>query len=303
MELNEKIIEEYRNKSKLTDDEYEAYFSSVIEKFTNGKSRNNNPIAIYVAGQTGAGKSKLVNLVINRFLNKDNVVICNFDIIKTMHPKYRNVCNIPEIVHDVLMPDAGRLIDDFTKYCRENRFNIINEGTMQCTSEVIDLLENLKKDGYYVELDILSVPKFESYGAILYRYAENMEKESFPRLVPKNVHEESFSRLLITLDELTKRGLYDNVNVFRRGNENEKYVPIKIYSLKEKQFHSATEAVNYGRQQFRQRAINAFPQMYSKVESIFRTKAPDKLTLLKDWRYLYEEEKNILSLRDYERGK
>ena len=300
MELNEKIIEDYRKKSRLNDDEYEVYLNSVIEKFTNGKRRCDNPVAIYVAGQTGAGKSNLVNLVIQGFSNKDNVVICNFDIIKTMHPKYTNICNIPEIVHDVLMPDAGRLIEDFTKYCRENRFNIITEGTMKCTSEAIDLLENFKKDGYYVELDILSVPKFESYGSILFRYAENMEKERFPRLVPNKVHEESFSRLLITLDELTKRGLYDNINVYRRGSENENYVPARIYSLKEQQFYSAIDAVNFGRQQYRQRAINAFPQMYSKVENIFRTKAPDKLTLLKDWRYLYEEEKNQLSLRDME---
>ena len=199
------------------------------------------------------------------------------------------------------MPDAGRLIEDFTKYCRKNRFNIITEGTMKCTSEAIDLLENFKKDGYYVELDILSVPKFESYGSILFRYAENMEKERFPRLVPNKVHEESFSRLLITLDELTKRGLYDNINVYRRGSENENYVPARIYSLKEQQFYSAIDAVNFGRQQYRQRAINAFPQMYSKVENIFRTKAPDKLTLLKDWKYLYEEEKKQLSSRDMER--
>ena len=301
MELNEKIIEDYRKKSRLTDDEYEVYLNSVIEKFTKGKRRCDNPVAIYVAGQTGAGKSNLVNLVIQGFSNKDNVVICNFDIIKTMHPKYTNICNIPEIVHDVLMPDAGRLIEDFTKYCRKNRFNIITEGTIKCTSEAIDLLENFKKDGYYVELDILSVPKFESYGSILFRYAENMEKERFPRLVPNKVHEESFSRLLITLDELTKRGLYDNINVYRRGSENENYVPARIYSLKEQQFYSAIDAVNFGRQQYRQRAINAFPQMYSKVENIFRTKAPDKLTLLKDWKYLYEEEKKQLSSRDMER--
>lgn len=301
MELNEKIIEDYRKKSRLTDDEYEVYLNSVIEKFTKGKRRCDNPVVIYVAGQTGAGKSNLVNLVIQGFSNKDNVVICNFDIIKTMHPKYTNICNIPEIVHDVLMPDAGRLIEDFTKYCRKNRFNIITEETMKCTSEAIDLLENFKKDGYYVELDILSVPKFESYGSILFRYAENMEKERFPRLVPNKVHEESFSRLLITLDELTKRGLYDNINVYRRGSENENYVPARIYSLKEQQFYSAIDAVNFGRQQYRQRAINAFPQMYSKVENIFRTKAPDKLTLLKDWKYLYEEEKKQLSSRDMER--
>ena len=301
MELNEKIIEDYRKKSRLTDDEYEVYLNSVIEKFTKGKRRCDNPVVIYVAGQTGAGKSNLVNLVIQGFSNKDNVVICNFDIIKTMHPKYTNICNIPEIVHDVLMPDAGRLIEDFTKYCRKNRFNIFTEGTMKCTSEAIDLLENFKKDGYYVELDILSVPKFESYGSILFRYAENMEKERFPRLVPNKVHEESFSRLLITLDELTKRGLYDNINVYRRGSENENYVPARIYSLKEQQFYSAIDAVNFGRQQYRQRAINAFPQMYSKVENIFRTKAPDKLTLLKDWKYLYEEEKKQLSSRDMER--
>ena len=137
MELNEKIIEDYRKKSRLTDDEYEVYLNSVIEKFTKGKRRCDNPVAIYVAGQTGAGKSNLVNLVIQGFSNKDNVVICNFDIIKTMHPKYTNICNIPEIVHDVLMPDAGRLIEDFTKYCRKNRFNIITEGTMKCTSEAI----------------------------------------------------------------------------------------------------------------------------------------------------------------------
>ena len=47
--------------------------------------------------------------------------------------------------------------------------------------------------------------------------------------VPQNIKAED----VITLDELTKRGLYDNINVYRRGSENENYVPVKIYSLKE----------------------------------------------------------------------
>lgn len=295
MEENEKKIKYYIERCKLNENEYQGYLESVLNRFTKGVTRNEKPIAIYVAGQTGAGKSNLIKLVNHRFIeNGNNAVLCDFDIIKLMHPKYSYICNIPEIVHDVLMPDTGRVVEDLKKYCCKERFNIINHGTMKNVSCTIETLEFFKQNGYLIELDLLSVPRLESYGSILLRYAEAIQAGDLPRIVPWEVHKESYNGLLVTLDELTKRKLYDSVNVYRRGTYNEKFVPFKIYSSNEKQFNSAHEAVEFGRQQYRQEAVNNFSQMFNKVESIFKTMEPERATLLEDWKLLYEEEKRLL---------
>ena len=303
MKMNEKEIEKYKQKCKLTEHEYQGYLKAAIEKFAKGKKKSNNPIAIYVAGQTGAGKSNLVKLINQRIGGKDNAVIYDFDIIKTMHPKYSDIRTITQTVHDILMPDAGRIVDDLREYCREERLNIINDGTMKWYPASIESLGNFKRAGYYVELDILSVPKLESYGSTLWRYAEALQTDNLPRFVSRKIHDESYDGLLVTLDELTKRNLYDKANVYRRGIDGEGDMPIKIYSTNEHQFHSALEAVSWGRKQYKQMAVDKFPQMYRKVESIFKIKAPDKVNLLEDWKLLYQEEKTLLSTtRDCERN-
>ena len=52
--------EEILKKYKLTDEEHEQYYQTIKRIYTGGKIPVNNPIAVIIGGQTGAGKSGII---------------------------------------------------------------------------------------------------------------------------------------------------------------------------------------------------------------------------------------------------
>ena len=111
------------------------------------------------------------------------------------------------------------------------------------------------------------------------------------RWVSKNVHDESYDKFIVTLTELSKRGLFDRAKVYRRGRESENGIPYQIYSTEGREFSNAIEAVLYGRKAYRKDAVERYETMHDLVQEVFEQKAPELLPNLKEWEKLYEAER------------
>lgn len=61
--MNEEKIQKLQEKYRLTEKEYDDYLKKVIFYFTCGKTSVLHPKLVFVAGQPGAGKSKLIPVV------------------------------------------------------------------------------------------------------------------------------------------------------------------------------------------------------------------------------------------------
>ena len=85
MNYSEKEIEEVLNKYKLTEDEHKKYYEVIKRLWTADQYPVENPIAVIIGGQTGAGKSGLISYSQKMFPD-NNVVIINSDEIKPFHP-------------------------------------------------------------------------------------------------------------------------------------------------------------------------------------------------------------------------
>ena len=64
----------------------------------------------------------------------------------------------------------------------------------------------------------------------------------------------------------------------------------KIYSTQERQFSSAINAITYGRESRRKKAVEDFPTKFKTVKGILEDKEPERLEKLEDWSKLYTEE-------------
>ena len=84
--MNQKELLELQSKYKLTEEEYKQYLHAVNLFFTTGNQPEEKPKLVFVAGQAGAGKSRLIPIV-NKKLNY-NAVIIDYDVIRSMHPKF-----------------------------------------------------------------------------------------------------------------------------------------------------------------------------------------------------------------------
>jgi len=289
--LNKEGISILQSKYKLTEEEYKEYYKNVNLFFTFGKKKEDNHKLVFVSGQSGAGKSKLIP-VISKELGY-NAVVSDYDIVRSMHPKFEIASKeVPEHVHLALLPDADRANENLRNYCKENGLNLIYEGTMRGTQVFIDTAKEFRKAGYDIDLRLMAVPKLESYGSTLLRYATALLNNNEPRWVPKEVHDESYEKFLITLKEFSNQSLFDTAKVYRRGKTEKE--PVQIYSTEGREFNNFIEAILYGREKYREEAIKDYEIKHSFVCDIFKEKAPNLLAKLKDWEELYEDEKRVL---------
>lgn len=292
--MNKEEINQLQEKYKLTEEEYEKYYKSVNLFFTTGKMPVEKPKLVFVAGQAGAGKSKLIPVVNESF--GYNAVVSDYDMVRALHPNFdRASKEVPQDVHMALLLDANRANEGLRHYCRDNKLNLIYEGTMRGTPVFIEIADEFKKAGYEIELALMSVPKLESYGSTLLRYAVDLMQDDNGRWVSKNVHDESYDKFIITLNELSKRGLFDKAKVYRRGKKFENSRPFQIYSTEGKEFPNAIEAVKYGREAYRKEAVEGYETMHEVVYEIFSQKAPELLPKLKEWEELYKVEKEYIN--------
>lgn len=292
LKLDKEELEKLQAKYKLTEKEYEAYFNAVNLSFTTGKKSVDTPKLVFVAGQAGAGKSKLIPIVYEGL--GYNAVVSDYDKVRSMHPKFEQASRECQNVHLALLPDADRANEDLRHYCRDHHLNLIYEGTMRGTKVFLEIAQEFKTAGYEVDLSLMSVPKLESYGSTLLRYATDLIQNNIPRWVPKEVHDQSYDNFIVTLGELQKRGLYDRADVYRRGREAQIGKPVKIYSTEVGEFADPIEAVQYGRKRYRLEAILDYPTKYSMVEQIFEEKSPCLIEKLKDWKELYKQEREAI---------
>lgn len=291
--MEKEELAKLQEKYKLTEEEYKEYYKKVNNFFTIGKKKDEKPKLVFVAGQAGAGKSRLIPIAKEEL--KYNAVISDYDAIRALHPNYDIACKeVPQNVHFALLPDANRANEDLRHYCRDNSLNLIYEGTMRGTNVFIDIAKEFKEAGYEIDLRLMAVPKLESYGSTLLRYATELHGEN-PRWVPKEVHDESYEKFVVTLQELSKQNLYDDAKVYKRGRDKDGK-PIQIYSNQGREFSDHIEAIMLGREQYRLEAILDYNVKYDLVYNIFKKEAPNLIARLEDWEKLYEEERRKLHL-------
>lgn len=294
--MNKEAISILQDRYKLTELEYEKYYKTVNMFFTTGKRRVERPKLVFVAGQAGAGKSRLIPIEKQKL--EYNAVVSDYDIVRALHPKYEKANQEGiENVHIALLPDANKANEDLRHYCMENRLNLIYEGTMRGTEVFLQIAKEFKEAGYEIELSLLAVPKLESYGSTFLRYATDLLHNNQARWISKEIHDESYEKFIVTLKELSDKELFDKARVYKRGREDNGR-PIQIYSTENKEYSSPIEAILSGREKYREKAVHDYEIKHNFVCEILSEKAPNLLARLGEWEELFKSEKEYVEGKD-----
>ncbi|MCI8587200.1 MAG: hypothetical protein HFJ49_01145 [Clostridia bacterium] len=298
--MNKEAISILQDRYRLTEEEYSEYYKTVNMFFTTGKKREDRPKLIFVAGQAGAGKSRVIP-IIKRELEY-NVAISDYDIVRSLHPKYEEANKeVAENIHLALLPDADRANKDLRQYCMRNHLNLIYEGTMRGTNVFIEIAKEFQEAGYEIGLRLMAVPKLESYGSTFLRYATDLLHNNRPRWISKEIHDESYEKFIITLRELEKQNLFKEAKVYKRGKKDNGK-PIQIYSTEGREYTGPIEAILYGREEYRKEAVKDYEIKHNFVCDILSERAPNLLAKLNEWEELYENEKRELNDREEDRS-
>lgn len=282
----EDILEELKKIYSIQKEEqFKEYENMAKLILTCGKKPSKNKTLIIVGGQSGAGKSRLISIANNELNN--NAVIVDFDELRSLHPCYKVVSNIyPEITHKILHSDTEKVKNRILQYLIEKEYNVIYEGALRNTQGFIDFAQDFRDNNYTIKMNIMAVPKLESYGSTFLRYSYALLTDQTPRWVERSAHDGSYDGVINTTKAFEEKKLVDEISVFVRSEDT----PKKIYSTQGKQFPNAISAIVYGREVGRKKAIEGYSSKRKIVEDTLQEMQPQLLERLGDWEDLYKQE-------------
>ena len=100
---------------------------------------------------------------------------------------------------------------------KQEKKDIIFEGTMKNNRVADDAIENLIKRGYTVVVRGLAVCDLESRLSILERYEAQVATKGWGRLVVTEHHNQTYNGMPNTISYIEDTGKYDILEIFKRG--------------------------------------------------------------------------------------
>lgn len=221
--------EEILKKYKLSEVEHEHYYDIIKRIYTSGKIPVENPIAVIIGGQTGAGKSGLIGYSTKMFTD-GNVIIINSDEIKPFHPKSEEIAKLyPKLYTKITDQESNTWTSKLFEELRREGYNIIFEGTMKNNRIANESITELQELGYTVVVRGLAVCSLESRMSILERYEGQVAKKGWGRLVVTDHHNQTYYGMPNTIRYIEETGRYDILEIFARDERPDE--PINIYAV------------------------------------------------------------------------
>lgn len=183
-----------------------------------GAKTSDQPVAIVFGGQPGAGKSSAVDAAIRELVPRGGAVQILGDELRDFHPHYRRLMKQDDQTAAFYTDrDAGKWVEMAIAYAKEQRVNIVIEGTMRNSDKVAETMASLRSVGYEIDARALAVNERFSQQGILQRYEAQKADRGVGRMTIPEAHQAAYDGLPSTLARIEQEKLADRVTVYRRG--------------------------------------------------------------------------------------
>lgn len=163
-----------------------------------------HPRAIFLAGQPGAGKGGLAATASGEL--SGNAVTIDPDELRRFHPdvgKFRQ--DSPYEWSGRTHADASQWADELRKETVAQRKNLIFDTTLSNGVWTSELINDLKKQGYQVEVRAIATSKLESELGVDRRFTQQFDREGYGRHVPEGAREAIYGKLPVSLDVVREK--------------------------------------------------------------------------------------------------
>lgn len=204
---------------KLTDEENKSVFEKHIARIYLADIKPvENPKAVVLGGQPGAGKTLVMDEATKELARKGNTVAIVGDDLRGYHPKYRELSQTdPKNAAFYTDQDSGQWVERLIEAAKEKRANLVIEGTMRLPEKVEQTLSTLKSAGYEVEARAMAVNERMSWQGVHTRFERLTENGEAARFTQKHTHDAGAAGMLKTLDHIEQNKLADKVVVQSRA--------------------------------------------------------------------------------------
>ena len=182
-----------------------------------GKTPVDQPTAVILGGQPGAGKGTIHAIANNRF--KQNVIVINSDEYRPLHPDLVELIKDQENYGKNTNEFAFEIADRLVKDLSAEGYNLVIEKTLGNPIAAYKNNKLLLKRGYTVELAYISTPKDQSWRGVVERYEKALREGEPARYVPKEYHDKIVGSLVSSLDELYRSKDFSNIRIYDRKGQ------------------------------------------------------------------------------------
>ena len=213
---------------------YEIVKNDLLEPL---KTADKQPVAFFLAGQPGSGKTILRNHLLGDTNIQRSTLVINTDELREYHPAYRelladpvNFASAPYLVNPDSVKWAERLRTDAIK----GGYNLLFDVTLGGNHEhYVNSMNELKALNYKVYVAVLAVKPELSRLGIHLRYERQLEAEGSGRFVNMDVHNKNYKMLTENLGAIMKAVDLDAIAVYKR----------KVYEQGDQLLNNAVESI------------------------------------------------------------
>ncbi|MEU8709681.1 zeta toxin family protein [Streptomyces sp. NPDC048565] len=200
------VLTEERHRELLT--------ATILPTVTRGATARTSPVAVFVAGQPGVGKSTCADLVHRAFSQRGGAVRIGSDDYKKVHPCYPALLAIDDLSAGVrTRPDTRRWQAEVEDHTRRHRLDAVIETALADPEEARTTLGAYRSAGHRVELTVLAVPEAFSSLAVLHRYLQQVQATGAGRYVSAQNHDHCSRELPAVLRTIEAERLANLVTV------------------------------------------------------------------------------------------
>lgn len=192
--------------TRLSDSEHARVFEETVlaDADLPSKTTLEHPKAIILAGQPGAGKGGLTQAARSEL--KNDAVVIDPDSLRDAHPKVADFRSAhPYTWADDTHPDASAWAKELRAAAVEGRKNLILDMTLGDGDKAVALINDLKANGYDIEVRAVAANRLESELGVDARFAKKVDIEGHGRYVPEGIREQVYRDLPGNLDQVATR--------------------------------------------------------------------------------------------------
>ena len=212
-------LELVKKKYKLDEEQFEKMYQQAREMIFGNTKTYDNPTAIIIGGQTGAGKGG-IDVFSKREFKENGLesVVIDVDVYRMLHPKAEEIIKkYPTMYTEITGQETGPIAKLLLQEAIQKGYNFIFEGTMKNT-EVLETMKEMPKKFTKIVRVIATSPK-ESLLTAFERNEEQVELIGYGRFTNVEVHDFSCEGVAKTLKVIEESNVPDRIQIFTRGKD------------------------------------------------------------------------------------
>lgn len=197
----------------LNDEQLKEIATKYFNERRNKVVPQENPTAVFIAGQPGAGKSQIAASTREQLKQQGGYIHIDADRMREELPT--NNIKYPS---EQTQGDAAKLVGLLREKVVSEKINFLEEGTFRDSKGIGNSINALQQKGYSVEFKAVAVSQEESLLGICQRYERQIaSKSANPRILSEDYHNLAMKGFNQTVKE--QENSFNRIQVVNRSSE------------------------------------------------------------------------------------